>query len=145
MLSSMDDHTLESIVGPGIKDLFIQWFPFRDHKRQEAAERANNPFPDESLVPIWDFVAMRIDGTGVRFHPSLHDDLIEYCDAHHTSPTTARDAMGPYQTMLKATYTNEGKYAEATKVPSQTSSSGGFQSAASSGSAVAEGGGSQSA
>ena len=47
--------------------------------------------------------------------------------------------------MMKATYTHKGKYKERKQVHSQASSSGGFPSAASEGSAVAEGGGSQSA
>ena len=63
-MNSMDDETLETIVGPGLTKLSLKPFPFRDHKREEAAIKENKPFPDGAPVPI----IMGFPGQALRRH-----------------------------------------------------------------------------
>jgi hypothetical protein len=70
MLNTLSDALLQRIVGPGINGFGLYPIPNSyDHKRRHAA-RLGQGVAVSGPVPVWDFVAHRVDGTVVRFHPS---------------------------------------------------------------------------
>ena len=69
MFKSMREETLKRIVGPGIVDFYLEWLPdSKDHERRNAGLKHNWGIPDSAPCPVWDFVAIRGDGSLVRLH-----------------------------------------------------------------------------
>ena len=91
MLNGMNDATLERVVGPGITGICcMAMHGSYDHARRNAARELGVVFDNWSgrlgrweaaaPVPVWDFVVTRLDGTRVRFHPSLTNSRIGISD-----------------------------------------------------------------
>ena len=117
MLRAMPPRDRELILGTGegagVHRITCQWLPGSyDHKRQAIARRLGRPFPDDSPVPIWDFVVWRPAGQVVRFHPSKTSAKVEISLMETPPPSVPpvagkgrSDGPGTFKSYKKASYT----------------------------------------
>ena len=116
MLNGLADELLANIVGDGIKSFWCAPIgKSYDHKRQRALRAHSIPFDKEAPMPVWDFVALRVDNTLIRFHTNAKDKKISTADEAFQYETTGpvsgpgkSDGRGTFQRMLRGMYNQSG-------------------------------------
>ena len=81
MVAMLDNGSREYVVGPdrsgGLVGCRFEPRPNSyDHKRHHAKTSAGGP-QTATKLPIWDFVLIRKDGSGVRLHPAWSTTKVE--------------------------------------------------------------------
>ena len=100
MFKFMDEDTLQRIVGPfGVADFFVQWLIGSDDLKRRSAGRAHGwGMPDDAPCPEWAFVALRGDGSVVRFRTNATNRRVLFCKL-----------PGAYETQGPASEKRKGK------------------------------------
>ena len=112
---------MKTIIGDGITNLYCAPVDGSyDHKREAAARKSNNPF--EQRAALWDFYALRADGSSVRFHPNLQNNKMSISDGLKNVPMDPpekgrgqSDGPGTFKRMVAQAYT--GPPSTASKPP----------------------------
>ena len=115
-LNALSDDTLKRVVGDGVTGFVCMPLPESyDQKRHYAANTAGQPYSPRAPVPVWDFVAWRSDGTGMRMHPNQTNKKVSMTpmnsEYERVGPRQGRgnsDGPGTYRAQLAATYSEEG-------------------------------------
>ena len=74
-----------------------------DHKRHHAAKQNGAPVTDR-VLPVWDFVIVREDGTAIRLHPQWSTTKIEAFPAQGYLEPVQYPAKGKGQSLGPGTY-----------------------------------------
>ena len=116
MIRTMKPEYRDRLCGQaGIVGVWLASLPNSyDVKRENAARKNGQPFPQGAPVPVWDFFVLNGDGMMFRFHPNLTNNKISLSelgplkDQYATDPPKAgrgrSDGRGTFQRNLKLTY-----------------------------------------
>ena len=136
MLAALSPKVKESVLGSelvlGVVRIICQpVLGSYDHKRWHVALHLGRPYGEDALVPVWDFVITRTDGTMVRFHTNYSNNKVEVAKVCATKELPKPPRKGKGRSDGRGTYRRiaEGNYDQSVRSSQGNHGGGGDASA----------------